>query len=91
MEKLCINERKIPTEFLTYIIQRGITELNLFECEILPPKVPEVDQVDTTNELTTLILDKTLISEILPSLFVSLKLEKMEIKKQECSNCLKFL
>ena len=25
--------RKIPTEFLTYIIQRGITELILFQCE----------------------------------------------------------
>ena len=26
--------RKVPTEFLTYIIQRGITELSLFKCEI---------------------------------------------------------
>ena len=37
--KLSIDDRKVPTEFLTYVIQRGITELSLDQCEILPLKV----------------------------------------------------
>ena len=36
--KLYIEEKKVPTEFLAYVTQRGISELSLFDCEILPPR-----------------------------------------------------
>ena len=78
MGKLCIGGRTVPTiletystEFLTYIIQRGITELGLFRCVILPPKVPGV-KLTKPLSLKTLSLnrpmgDKTLLHEILTS------------------------
>ena len=69
--KLCIDRRKVPTEFLSYVILRGITEICLFQCVILPPKVPGVKLTRPMN-LKSLILDKTngdktLLSEILTS------------------------
>ena len=71
MGKLCIDGRTVTTEFLTYIIQRGITELGLFQCVILPPKVPGVKLTKPLN-LKTLCLeepmgDNTLLHEILTS------------------------
>ena len=66
MGKLCIDERKVPTEFLAYIVQRGITELSLFQCEILPTKV----KFSQPLNLKTLSLDEThgdttLLNEVL--------------------------
>merc|ERR1712110_238000 len=56
--KLCIDRRKVPTEFLSYVILRGITEICLFQCVIFPPKVPGVKLTRPMN-LKSLILDKT--------------------------------
>ena len=86
MGKLCIDGGKVSTEFLTYIIQRGITELGLFNCEILPPKVPGVKLTKPLN-LKTLIHrnpmgDRTLLHEIL----TSHPLEKVELNcKLNCT------
>ena len=79
MGKLCIDRGKVPTEFLAYIIQRGITDLGLFQCVILPPKVPGVKLTKPLN-LKTFCLDnpmgdKTLLHEIL----TSHPLEKVEL------------
>ena len=69
--KLSIYEMKVPTEFLIYIIQRGITELKLYKCEILPPRAMLTVLTRPLN-LKTLSLDntkgdKTLANEILTS------------------------
>ena len=74
-------QRKIPTEFLTYIIQRGITELYLFKCEILPPKVKLAELKQPLN-LKSLILDetkgdKTLVNKLL----TSYSMEKIDIRQ----------
>ena len=68
MGKLCIDEKEVPTEFLAYVVQRGITELSLYECTILPPK----DMLTQPLNLKTLNLDETrgdttLLNEILTS------------------------
>ena len=73
--KLSIKEKNVPTEFLGYIFQRGITELNLSLCEILPPKVRLPKSLNLKSEplnLKTLSLDgtsgdKTLLNEIITS------------------------
>ena len=78
--KLCINERKIPTEFLTYVIERGITELSLIECEILPPRVPGVKLTRPMN-LRTLILEKTMLDRRLMSeILTSQPIEKVGLR-----------
>ena len=69
--KLSIVEMKVPTEFLTYIIQRGITEISLFGCEILPPRA-KMSMLMWPLNLKTLCLeefegDHTLVNEILSS------------------------
>ena len=77
--KLCIHERKVPSEFLTYVIQRGITELSLHQCEILPPKMLEKPLKLRTLKLDGTGGDKTLINELL----TSQPMEKIDFK--ECS------
>ena len=47
--KLNIEDRKVPTEFLAYVIQRGITELSLYQCEILPLKVRFTQPLNLKN------------------------------------------
>ena len=69
--KLSIDGKKVPTEFLTYIIQRGITELSLYGCEILPPRAKLTVLMRPLN-LKTLCLEDTkgdqkLVNEILTS------------------------
>ena len=69
--KLSLGKMKVPTEFLSYIVQRGITELSLFRCEILPPRV-KVTELKRPLNLKTLSLDqmtgdKTFLNEILTS------------------------
>ena len=74
-EKLSIKEKNVPTEFLAYIFQRGITELTLSQCKILPPKVRLPKPLNLKPEplnLKTLSLDgtsgdKTLLNEIITS------------------------
>ena len=83
--KLYIESMKVPTEFLTYIIQRGITELSLVECEILPPKV-KLAELKRPLNLKTLSLDwmkgdKTLLNEIL----TSHSLEKVDLRENRMS------
>ena len=83
--KLSIESMKVPTEFLTYIIQRGITELSLIECEILPPKV-KLAELKRPLNLKTLSLDwmkgdKTLLNEIL----TSHSLEKVDLRESRMS------
>ena len=56
--KLSIYGTKVPTEFLTYIIQRGITGISLFRCEILPPRV-KLTELKRPLNLKTLSLYKT--------------------------------
>ena len=67
--KLCMDDMKVPTDFLTYIIQRGITGISLLKCEILPPRVK---LTELKPHLKTLSLDgvkgdKTLLNEIITS------------------------
>ena len=87
--KLSLDRMKVPTEFLTYIIQRGITALSLFKCEILPPKVKLADLKGPLN-LKTLSLDgmkgdETLMNEIL----TSHSLEKVDLRENGMSeNCI---
>ena len=69
--KLSIYGNKVPTEFLTYIIQRGITGISLFRCEILPPRV-KLTELKRPLNLKTLSLyktvgDGTLLNNILTS------------------------
>ena len=83
--KLSIESMKVPTEFLTYIIQRGITELSLIECEILPPKI-KLAELKRPLNLKTLSLDwmkgdKTLLNEIL----TSHSLEKVDLRENRMS------
>ena len=56
--KLSIDGMKVPTEFLTYIIQKGITELSLFQCEILPPR-EKMTELKGPLLLKTLSFDET--------------------------------
>ena len=80
MEKLYIDGKRVPTEFLTYIIQKGITELCLFQCEILPPRVPGVKLTRPLN-LKTLIVDKTNPGETLMSeILTSYSIEKVALR-----------
>ena len=77
--KLSIDGKKVPTEFLTYIIQRGITELSLYGCEILPPRAKLTVLIRPLN-LKTLCLEDTkgdqkLVNEIL----TSQPMEKVEL------------
>jgi hypothetical protein len=62
--KLCIEDKYVPTEFLTYVIQRGITELSLYRCEILPPKLKRPFNLRTLK-LDETTGDATLVNEIL--------------------------
>ena len=69
--KLSIDEMKVPTEFLTYVIQKGISSFSLYRCEILPPRV-KLAELKRPLNLKTLCLDetkgdKTLVNEILTS------------------------
>ena len=69
--KLSIDEMKVPTEFLTYLIQKGISNISLYRCEILPPRV-KLAELKRPLNLKTLCLDetkgdKTLVNEILTS------------------------
>ena len=82
MGKICIEDRKIPTEFITYIIQKGITELSLFQCVILPPRVPGVKLTRPMN-LKTLIIDKTLLDKTLMSEMITSR----SIKKVGLRDC----
>ena len=71
---------KVPTEFLTYIILRGITELSLNRCEILPPR-GKMTVLTRPLNLKTLCLDetkgdKTFVNEIL----ASQPMEKVELR-----------
>ena len=82
--KVIINGIKVPTEFLTYIIQRGITELILFQCEILPSR-NNLTEFKRPLNLKTLSLDgtkgdKTLVNDIL----ISHPLEKVQLR--QCMN-----
>ena len=82
-KKLSIESMKVPSEFLTYIIQRGISELSLIECEILPPKV-KLAELNRPLNLKTLCLDetegdKTLVNEIL----ISHPMEKIDLRIPE--------
>jgi hypothetical protein len=80
MGKLCIDGRNVPTEFLGYIIERGITELSLIECEILPPRVPGVKLTRPMN-LRTLILEKTMLDRRLMSeILTSQPIEKVGLR-----------
>ena len=68
LEKIGIDERKVPTEFLEFILQRGITELSLFKCKILPPRA----RLTRPLNLKVLSLDetkgdKTLLNELISS------------------------
>ena len=62
--KLCIEDKYVPTEFLTYVIQRGITQLSLYQCEILPPKLKRPFNLRTL-ELDETTGDATIVNEIL--------------------------
>ena len=65
------DEMKVSTEFLFYIVQRGITKLSLHNCEILPPTVKST-VLTRPLKLKTISLDETkgdksLVNEILTS------------------------
>jgi hypothetical protein len=75
--KVHIESMKVPTEFLAFIIQRGITELSLFQCEILPPRVKWRQPLNLkTLNLDETCGDKTLVNELL----VSHPMEKVRFK-----------
>ena len=61
--KLYIEGMKVPTEFLKYVVQRGITELCLVRCEILPPMKQPLNLRALGLHLTT--GDKKFVNEIL--------------------------
>ena len=74
--KLRIEKVKVSTEFLTYITQRGIEELSLFECEILPPRVRLILPLN----LKTLSLEQTVGDEkFVNELLTSQPMEKIDI------------
>ena len=82
--KLCIDGIKVPTEFLTYIIQRGITELSLFQCEILPPK-GKLTKLKRPLNLKTLSLDGTKgDKKLVNDLLISHLMEKVDLR--QCMN-----
>ena len=61
-----MEEKKVPTEFLAYVIQRGISELSLFDCEILPPRVRLTGPLNLRAlKLENTWSDLTLVNEIL--------------------------
>ena len=66
--KLRIDERKVPTEFLAYVIQRGITELSLYQCEILPLKLRLTQPLNLKSlSLHETDGDETIVNELLTS------------------------
>ena len=85
MGKLCIDERKVPTEFLAYIIQRGIPELSLYQCEILPPKTKLTQPLNLkTLSLDDTHGDTTLLNEVL----TSHQMEKVDLRycERDCKS-----
>ena len=81
---ICIKDRKIPTEFLLYILKKGITELKLKHCEILPPRVPRA-KLSKSMGLKTLIIDLTVVDETLVEEMISSRsIEKLALR--DCSN-----
>ena len=96
--KIRIDKERIPTEFLTYIIQRGITELCLYRCEILPPRARvKLTELKRSLNLKTLCLDqtkgdKTLVNEILTSHpMEKVDLELSMMSKDDISQFIKLL
>ena len=78
-EKLSIYGIKVPTEFLTYIIQRGITGISLFRCEILPPRV-KLTELKRPLNLKTLSLYKTIgDGTLLKNILVSHPMEQVHL------------
>ena len=77
--KLSIYGIKVPTEFLTYIIQRGITGISLFRCEILPPRV-KLTELKRPLNLKTLSLYKTIgDGTLLNNILVSHPMEQVHL------------
>ena len=77
--KLSIYGNKVPTEFLTYIIQRGITGISLFRCEILPPRV-KLTELKRPLNLKTLSLYKTIgDGTLLKNILVSHPMEQVRL------------
>ena len=78
-EKLSIYGIKVPTEFLTYIIQRGITGISLFRCEILSPRV-KLTELKRPLNLKTLSLYKTIgDGTLLKNILVSHPMEQVHL------------
>ena len=79
MGKLCIDGRTVTTEFLTYIIQRGITGISLFRCEILPPRI-KLTELKRPLNLKTLSLYKTIgDGTLLKNILVSHPMEQVHL------------
>ena len=77
--KLCVYKRKVLTEFLTYIIQRGITGISLFRCEILPPRV-KLTELKRPLNLKTLSLYKTIgDGTLLNNIIMSHPMEQVDL------------
>ena len=69
--KLYFEEKKVPTEFLAYVTQRGISELSLLGCEILPPRVKLTQPLNLRAlKLEATWGDLTLVNEILTTQFM---------------------
>ena len=73
-EKLSIYDKKVPTEFLTYVLSKGIKALSLSGCKILPPKSSfyenlnlkalEVDNCEGDELIVTRILESSPMEEL---------------------------
>ena len=41
-DKITIRGKEVPSEFLTFLLEKGIKELRILECKLLPPKPPKL-------------------------------------------------
>ena len=41
-DKITILGKEVPSEFLTFLLEKGIKELRILECKLLPPKPPKL-------------------------------------------------
>ena len=50
-DKITIQRKEVPNEFLEFLLEKGIKELQILGCRMLPPKVPNLPNPKFTHPL----------------------------------------
>ena len=81
-EKLLLFDQKVPTEFLSFVVNNGVKALSLQNCKILPPKSPCCKNLKLkTLEIIDCQGDEIFITKVL----ASSPMEKIDLRSGEDS------